>query len=316
MAIRLSALKQPSSFNSISNDRKCNRVFQNAFYFFAACSCLFACAAAWAQPPEPTPTPDYAAVARMIPTEIEGTYKNGTLIKFEISGRGAYLVQPKGPVDPQRRWIITAPFWLSIKDGNGRFHHEYYDEIFLSKGFHLAGINVGTSCGSPTAAELYQKFYEKMVKEYNLNPRVRLIAQSNGGLISYAWAFRNPKCVDRIFGICPVTDFTTWPPGGLAQVISAPDPGLGFNMTVQELQERVKEFNPIDNLKPLAEAGVKIFHIHGDLDTLVPMDRNSEELLKRYKEFGGQAELEVLKGLGHGGTILYENKRAVEFLTE
>ena len=39
-------------------------------------------------------------------------------------------------------------------------------------------------------------------------------------------------------------------------------------LTLDELTKRSAEFNPIDNLAPLAKSGVKVFHIHGDSDTL------------------------------------------------
>ncbi len=85
-----------------------------------------------------------------------------------------------------------------------------------------------------------------------------------------------------------MTDFRTWPPPSLATVLSAPEAGLAYNLTLEQLTARQAEFNPIDNLAPLAKAGVKILHIHGDKDDLVPMAANSTELAKRYKALGGR----------------------------
>jgi pimeloyl-ACP methyl ester carboxylesterase len=85
---------------------------------------------------------------------------------------------------------------------------------------------------------------------------------------------------------------------------------------IEDLKKRLAEFNPIDNLKPLAKAGVKIFHIHGDKDELVPMAPNSEEMVRRYRALGGQADLEVLPGLAHGGIEFRTSKSALRFLTE
>jgi hypothetical protein len=48
----------------------------------------------------------------------------------------------------------------------------------------------------------------------------------------------------------------------------------------------------------LAKANVKVLHLHGDEHTLVPAGANSEELARRYRELGGQAETVLLKGLG------------------
>ena len=131
---------------------------------------------------------------------------------MRVHDRNAYIVKPTGKVDPQRRWVWIFPFWLGINDGHGRLHHRFYVEKYLAAGFNVAGIDVGTSCGSPAAADVCHEFYKKLRADYGLNRRARLEVQSNGGLIGYAWAFRHPECVDRIAGICPVTDFRTWPP--------------------------------------------------------------------------------------------------------
>ena len=138
------------------------------------------------------------------------------------------------------------------------------------------------------------------------------MGQSHGGLIAYGWAFRNPDCVERILGICPATDFRSWPT--LPNVINFPLKGLDYGLTLDELAKRIPEFNPIDNLAPLAKSGVKILHIHGDKDELVPMSVNSTELAKRYRELGGVAEISVIEGLGHGGKELYESEPATKFL--
>ena len=59
---------------------------------------------------------------------------------------------------------------------------------------------------------------------------------------------------------------------------------------------------------------MKILHIHGDKDDLVPMAANSTELAKRYKALGGSAEVVVIPGLGHGGEVLYESQPLLSFL--
>jgi pimeloyl-ACP methyl ester carboxylesterase len=251
-------------------------------------------------------------IRKMIPTKIVGTYQSGKLTELRMHGRLAYLVEPTGKIDPQRRWVWTFPFWLAVNDGHGRLQHRFYVEKLLAAGFAFAGIDVGTSCGSPSAAAVCHEFYELLVSQHGLNRRARVIGQSNGGLIAYGWAFRHPECVDRIAGICPATDFRTWPL--LPNVIAFPDRGLGYGLSHEQLAGRVAEFNPIDNLRPLAAAGVKILHVHGDHDDLVPLAANSLELAARYKTLGGSAQVVVLKGLGHGGTPLYESEPFIKFL--
>ncbi len=250
--------------------------------------------------------------AKMVPTKIEAKYRGGELVELRVHERMAYVVKPTGAVDPEKRWLWEFPFWLGINDGFGNLQHRNYIEKLLAAGFHIAGVEVGVSCASPSAAKVCQEFYERVVADYGLNKRARIMGQSHGGLIAYGWAFRNPTCVERIAGICPATDFRTWP--SLPSVINFPTKGLGYDLTLEELTRRTPEFNPVDNLAPLAKAGVKILHVHGDKDDLVPMGANSTELARRYRELGGSAEIVVLEGLGHGGQVLYESEPLLKFL--
>lgn len=246
-------------------------------------------------------------------------YEKGELMRLFFEGTQGYIYKPKGKIDPKRRWIWVVPLWLPLKAGYGveGVISRYYMEAALEEGFHVVGIDVGTSLGSPAGAELFQKFYEMVVDEFNLNKKARMFATSNGGLITYGWAFRHPEHVDRIFGVYPATDFRTWP--GLEKVCGpgsiAPE-GLAYNLSLEEMQQRISEFNPIDNLEPLARHDVKIFHIHGNKDDVVPLEPNSLELMRRYRELGGEAEVQILDGEKHGGMVFFESERAVEFMLD
>lgn len=255
--------------------------------------------------------------AQKIPTTIAGTYKGGALVELRVRDRIAYLVKPTGDVDPQKRWLWDFPFWLAINDGFGDVAHRHYVEKALAVGFHIAGVDVGPSCGSPAAAEVCQEFYEQLVSKHGLHKRARVLAHSHGGLIAYGWAFRHPACADRIAGMCPAIDFRSYPT--LANVVALPTKGLDYGLTLEELDRRAGEFNPIDNLAPLAKAGVKILHLHGDEDQVVPTGANATELARRYRELGGVAEIVVLRDLpaakrGHDGPELYESEALLKFL--
>jgi hypothetical protein len=264
------------------------------------------------EPSSTVPKSDAERAVLMIPTKIAGTYRGGELVELRVQDRLAYIVKPTGTLDPQKRWLWEFPYWLGINDGFDNLQHRNYVEKALAAGFHIAGVEVGHSCGSPAAAEVCQRFYERLVAEYGLNKRARIMGQSHGGLIAYGWAFRNPTCVERIAGICPATDFRSWPT--LANVVAFPTKGLDYGLSLEELERRGAEFNPIDNLGPLAKAGVKILHIHGDKDQLVPMSANSTELARRYRALGGAAQIVALPGLGHGGQELYESEPLLKFL--
>ncbi|MDB5391586.1 MAG: Prolyl oligopeptidase family protein [Planctomycetaceae bacterium] len=290
--------------------------------FFVLLSFLLmnASAAVGDEPKSPASKTEAARNVQKIPTTIAGTYKGGELIELRVRDRIAFLIKPTGKIDTQKRWLRDFPFWLAINDGFGSVAHRHYVEQALAAGFHIAGVDVGPSCGSPAAAEVCQEFYEQLVSKQGLHKQARLLAHSHGGLIAYGWAFRHPTCVDRIAGMCPATDFRTYP--ALPNVVAGPTKGLDYGLSLAELTRRICEFNPIDNLAPLAKSGVKILHLHGDKDILIPTGANSTELARRYREFGGDAEIVLLKDLGsaransrgHDGPELYESALLLKFL--
>jgi hypothetical protein len=239
-------------------------------------------------------------------------YQDGEAVALQVGGRFAYLIKPRGKLDPLKRWVWIFPFEHGLADAGGGIEHKFYVDALLAKGFHVAGIDIGVACGSPRAAERCQQFYSLLVGDYRLNPRARLLAQSNGGLNAYAWGMRYADCVNRIAGIYPATDLRSWP--GVAKAVAYPSKGLGFDLTSQALAPRFSECNPIENLAPLAKAGVKVLHLHGDRDKVVPLEANSAALVRRYRALGGSVDLVVVEGFGHGGRPFSQSKRIASFL--
>ena len=72
-----------------------------------------------------------------------------------------------------------------------------------------------------------------------------------------------------------------------------------LSLTPEELQKSYARHNPIDRLAGLAKAHVPLFAIHGDSDKTVPLEANSGEVAKRYRQLGGEMQLIVPPGQGH-----------------
>jgi pimeloyl-ACP methyl ester carboxylesterase len=215
-------------------------------------------------------------------------------------------------------WISNL-FLATHYSKRGDVAHRFYIEALLARGFHIAGVDVGTSCGSPAGAKVYDQFYQLVRDKYRLHAKTRLIGQSNGGLIAYGFAFRHPDRVDRILGICPATDLASWP--GLHRLVDSArftPAGLSFGLTKDEWSERLTEFNPIDNLAPLAKAGVKLHHIHGTHDAIVPLNPNTAELARRYRALGGDIQVETINQGTHGGphSAFFQSRQALDFLLQ
>ncbi|MBN2579795.1 MAG: metallophosphoesterase [Pirellulales bacterium] len=203
-----------------------------------------------------------------------------------------FVILPDQPAaDGARPWIWYAPTFVRPGNAMPDPSHGWLFTRLLAKGFAIAGVDVGESYGSPGGRAVYTDFYRAVVAHYHLAPKACLLPQSRGGLMLYNWAAEHPGAVQCIGGIYTVCDPSSWP--GLAQACPA------YGMTEAELKEHLAEHNPIDRLAPLAKAKIPILHVHGDVDTLVPLPRNSGELIKRYTALGGNGKLVVIHGKGH-----------------
>lgn len=205
---------------------------------------------------------------------------------FELNGNAAFVILPP-EAESDIPWVWYAPTLRGLPAGS----EVWMFKQFLAKGIAIAGIDVGESFGSPKGTELYSKFYDHLTTQRNFRKKPCLLARSRGGLMLYSWAALNPQSVGGVAGIYPVCNIESYP--GLANAAGA------YELTADQLAADLTKHNPIDRLETLAKADVPVFHIHGDSDTVVPLETNSAELAKRYRKFGGPVEIEVVKGQGH-----------------
>jgi hypothetical protein len=205
---------------------------------------------------------------------------------FQLNGHDAFVILPE-KVDGETPWIWYAPTLRGLPSKE----EVWMFERFLAKGIAIAGIDVGESYGSPDGRKIFKDLYQYLTTERKLSTKPCLLARSRGGLMLYNWATENPAKVSGIAAIYPVCNLESYP--GLKKASGA------YKMTAEQLKTKLSEHNPIERIKPLAEAGVPIFHIQGDSDRIVPHEKNTKILIEHYKEFGGSAELEFIKGQGH-----------------
>jgi hypothetical protein len=205
---------------------------------------------------------------------------------FQLDGHDAFVILP-----PNAKSSIPWVWYAPTLSGLPAQSEIWMFEQFLAKGIAVAGIDVGESYGSPKGTETFSAFYDYLVKKRQFGEKPCLLARSRGGLMLYSWAVGNPNSVGGVAGIYPVCNIASYP--GLARACGA------YSLNAEQLEAELSKHNPVDRLKPLAEAGVPVFHIHGDNDTVVPLDANSALLETNYKAFGGPVEIEVIAGQGH-----------------
>ncbi|WP_209331157.1 sialate O-acetylesterase [Lunatimonas salinarum] len=200
---------------------------------------------------------------------------------FPFEGRQAHVTMPKTPLRGNP-WVWRARFpgW-----------HTEMDSLLLSEGFHIAYVNTDNMYGSPAAVAVWDRFYDYLIADWSLHPKVSLEGVSRGGLFIYNWAKRNPEKVNAIYAEAPVSDFKSWPGGFGTGKGSEADwerlkSAYGFASDEEAL---AYPDNPMDNLEALALAKVPLLHMVGLNDEVVPPAENTFVLIDRYIKLGGPA---------------------------
>lgn len=208
------------------------------------------------------------------------------------------IVPPK--VASGKPWVWRARFFG---------HEPQFDEAMLRKGYHVVYCDIGGLYGSPKAVERWNAFYRQLVEKHGFAKKAVLEGMSRGGLIIYNWAAANPDKVAAIYGDAPVLDFKSWPKHTNPGILKA----YGFKSAAEAKAYRG---NPVDNLQPLAKAGIPIIHVVGDKDEVVPIAENTTLAERRYKKLGGVFKVIHKPDTGHHPHSLKDPTPIVEFVLE
>ena len=180
----------------------------------------------------------------------------------------------------------------------------------LEKGFHVAYYDLTHLYGSPRAQRLGTDFYEVMRRYYRLSPKVTLEGFSRGGLFAFNWAANNPDKVACIYVDAPVCDMLYFSENWER------DFWKGFLAEWGLTEENAKDFkgNPIDNLAPLAAAGIPVMGVCGDSDKIVPYEKHMKIAAERYRALGGNVEIILKPGCDHHPHSLDNAEPVVDFI--
>ena len=223
---------------------------------------------------------------------------------FEVAGRPAFVMLPEDNLrrSPQP-WIMYAPTLPCCPDR----HEEWMHSQSLQAGIAVAGVDIGEAYGSPKGQAVFDALYETLLAR-GFAKQPCLLGRSRGGLWVTSWAARNVDKVAGIAGIYPVFDLRSYP--GVAKAAPA------YDMTAEALEQHLKELNPIESARALADAAVPVRIIHGDSDRVVPLEPNTMTLFNHYREAGhaGHIDVIVVPGQGHNfWTGFFRCKELVDF---
>ena len=225
----------------------------------------------------------------------QASFESFDLYYFKVEGFSCKVAVPNR-IAAGKPWVWRARFWG---------HEPQTDKALLEKGFHVVYADVAGLYGSPGAVKRWDAFYKYLVESHGFEKKAVLEGMSRGGLIVFNWAAQNPDKVHCIYADAPVCDFKSWP-GINKDIMNA------YGLT----QEQAKAYkgNPIDNLTPLAKAGVPLLHVVGDADKVVPVSENTAIIEKRYKALGGQIQVIHKTDVGHHPHSLKDPKPIVDFI--
>jgi pimeloyl-ACP methyl ester carboxylesterase len=229
---------------------------------------------------------------------------------FKVGDHTAIVVVPHRPL-PGKRWVWRGEFF-------GIFANA--DAALVTNGFYLVFLGAPNLLGSPAAVRYWDEFYDELTGKYGFAKKAALIGLSRGGLYCYNWAIANPDKVACIYADAPVCDFKSWP-GGKLKGLGKGDGGAiewksllaayGFKSDAEAIAYRG---NPVDNLKPLADAHIPLLHVYGEADPVVPWEENTGVVAERYRKMGGSITLIPKPGVGHHPHGLADPAPLVEFI--
>ena len=124
------------------------------------------------------------------------------------------------------------------------------------------------------------------------------------------WAAKNTDKIACIYIDAPVCNVFSWP--GRKNAALWNDLLKEWNLTDEDMNSF--KGNPIDNLEPLAKAGIPIISVCGDSDKTVPFKDNMDVVRSRYLALGGPVEVIIKPGVDHHPHSLENPEPVVDFI--
>jgi len=169
--------------------------------------------------------------------------------------------------------------WVFRADPVGR--EATVDQALLARGCHIVTGPVPYNADGPNRAHWNAVYKHLTDNGFSRRPVMEGAGGASGE--AYAWAIDNPEKVSCIYVENPL------------------------------LHSHTSRTQPLNNLAPLAKAGVPILHVCGSLDPW--LESNTRLAEKRYKELGGKITVIVQDGKGHLPTSPEDIQPVVDFIT-
>jgi hypothetical protein len=154
------------------------------------------------------------------------------------------------------------------------------DQALLAKGFYIVVGAVPYNYDGPVSAQ-WDNMY-KYLTDQGFSKKPAMEGAGGAAGEAYAWAIENPEKISCIYAENAV------------------------------MHSNLAKTQPLQNLEPLAKAGVPLLHICGNLDPWFA--GNTAVLEKQYGKFGGKIQVVIKPGEGHYLPATTDSKLAVDFI--
>lgn len=216
---------------------------------------------------------------------------------FELNGYSGFIVEPPNPA-PGLPWCWCLQWAEAFVPRTPALK-------LLERGFHHVHLNVFDTCLNKDGVAVLEDFY-RMLRGLGFHPKAALIGMSYGGLFSCRWAAEHPETVGAIYLDAPVCslDFR------LTSFPSDTDPvkieerrkdaeriaGL-YGTSLEKMAEH--PLSPVNNVQPIADAGIPIYCIRSGQDLSVIPECNIDVFAERLTAAGGNIEVFRRDFYGH-----------------
>ncbi len=235
----------------------------------------------------------------------KSSYFGFECVDFTFEGRDAKVVSPRRAAGGAP-WLWRARFW----------GHEPQTEIaLLERGYHLVYCDVAELFMNDEAADIWDRFYRKLVGG-GLSEKAALEGFSRGGVYIYRWAARHPERVACVYADAPVLDLKSWP-GGKGKGAGNPEEWQRFKDDFglkSEAEALAFRGNPLDLVPAIARAGYLMLHVCGEADETVPIGENTDLFEKAVLQQGGDIAVIRKPGIGHHPHSLPNPQPIVDFI--
>ncbi len=238
--------------------------------------------------------------------QIGATWEGFEVFENTLRGRAVKIVAPQNNLSATR-WAWRTEFF-------GAFANT--DVELLRRGIWLVYMDVQDHYGSPKAMEYFNAFYEELTQRLGFSEKSAMIGLSRGGLFAFNWAVEFPERVACVYADNPVLDFKSWPGGKGSGPGSQKDWDKLLAIYGFETEDEALTYpnNPLDQVRVLLEENIPCLFVAGDADEIVPFPENTEVMVRRLKELGGNPELIINLGGKHHPHGLEDPTPIVDFI--